>query len=430
MDAILNNPFRILGLPTTASDKEIAKRVSDLLIYAEMGKKVSYETDFPFLGEIDRSIESIKYAAKKFELPENKIFYSLLWFDVKDSFDKKSIEFLKQGEFESAINLLTTEIFSNCPIVYSSDKTIADIQKDFRMADNNNYSIKKIPKFTGSGDMLPSKLLGHNYLVCIKTNTGLIDIEEGCYNINLSDKYQIMLVFKWVQTSDINEASIGLGLVDNSNSKYFIRISKNGSINFYGSKFIVVDNPLSEAIFKDKNYIAIKRINNYIEVILNDILLLKIESSELFQSSFLCFSGKQLVLIENFYISLLSHRKRLNGDIEINEKTFSYSKNLSIIYLLQILNRKKIEANFIFYFELIENYFRQPYFTIHTKTIVSPNYICNFSKLTDIIVQEFYFSLKHLIDANDENSQLGFYGCFRYLSDEAEKKSKNHYFGL
>ncbi|MEI7422018.1 MAG: hypothetical protein WCK18_07980 [Prolixibacteraceae bacterium] len=94
MDAIFNNPFRVLGLSTTASDKEIAKRVSDLLIYAEMGKKVSYDTDLPFLGEIDRSAQSVKKAVQKIELPENRIFYSLLWFDLKDSISKKSINFL------------------------------------------------------------------------------------------------------------------------------------------------------------------------------------------------------------------------------------------------------------------------------------------------------------------------------------------------
>ncbi len=53
MDAILNNPFRILGLPTTDSDKEIAKRVSDFLITAEIRKKVIYKTDFPIFGKID-----------------------------------------------------------------------------------------------------------------------------------------------------------------------------------------------------------------------------------------------------------------------------------------------------------------------------------------------------------------------------------------
>ena len=32
MDAILNNPFRILGLPTSDSDKEISKRISVIKI--------------------------------------------------------------------------------------------------------------------------------------------------------------------------------------------------------------------------------------------------------------------------------------------------------------------------------------------------------------------------------------------------------------
>jgi hypothetical protein len=114
MDAILNNPFRILGLPTTASDKEIAKRVSDLLIYSEMGKRVCYETDFPFLGEIDRSIESIKHAAQKIDLPENKLFYSLLCFDLI-GFDKESIEFLKQGDFIAALKVLKNE-FENTSV--------------------------------------------------------------------------------------------------------------------------------------------------------------------------------------------------------------------------------------------------------------------------------------------------------------------------
>ena len=81
MDAIINNPFRILGLKPTASDREITKRVSDLLIFAEMDKKVSYETDFEFLGKVDRSVNSINKAAKKIENNESKLFYSLLCFD-------------------------------------------------------------------------------------------------------------------------------------------------------------------------------------------------------------------------------------------------------------------------------------------------------------------------------------------------------------
>ena len=39
MELILRNPFRILGLPVTASSREVAKRVSDLEMFAELGKE-------------------------------------------------------------------------------------------------------------------------------------------------------------------------------------------------------------------------------------------------------------------------------------------------------------------------------------------------------------------------------------------------------
>jgi small subunit ribosomal protein S13 len=128
MDAIRNNPFRILGLPTTASDKEIAKRVSDLLIYAEMGKEISYDTDFPFLGKLDRSVESIKLASNRIELPENKIFYSLLCFDLKDNFEKDSIGFVKKGDFNEANNILKK----------------AEVNPDIRVKDLSEEDVKKI----------------------------------------------------------------------------------------------------------------------------------------------------------------------------------------------------------------------------------------------------------------------------------------------
>ena len=39
MELVLKNPFRVLGLPVTASSREVAKRVSDLEMFAELGKK-------------------------------------------------------------------------------------------------------------------------------------------------------------------------------------------------------------------------------------------------------------------------------------------------------------------------------------------------------------------------------------------------------
>ena len=99
MDLVLRNPFRVLGLPVTASSREIAKRVSDLEMFAELGKDKNYPNDFPDLGEIDRSMEAIKDAARRIELPEMRVFHSFFWFRDGDTVDELAFECLNNSEF-------------------------------------------------------------------------------------------------------------------------------------------------------------------------------------------------------------------------------------------------------------------------------------------------------------------------------------------
>jgi len=98
MDLVLRNPFRVLGLPVTASNREIAKRVSDLEMFAELGIYKTYPNDFPDLGEIDRSMEAIKDAARRIELPEIRIFHSFFWFREGDTVDELAFECLTNFE--------------------------------------------------------------------------------------------------------------------------------------------------------------------------------------------------------------------------------------------------------------------------------------------------------------------------------------------
>ena len=240
MDAILNNPFRILGLPTTSSDKDIAKRVSDLLIYAEMGKKVSYETDLLFLGELDRSVDAIRLASKKIELPENKIFYSLLCFDLKDNFERKSIEFLVKGDYKDAIDVLKKEIYNNCPIIYKSANTVAYILKNFKQNFQNKYAIT-IGPMKGLAESMFSKLT-NNYYVTIFKDFEIVDIQEGFSEINLTDKYQIACKFKWIESHEGQDVSIRLGLIDSLDTKHFIQLSNKGVVSFFKSDYIEIEN--------------------------------------------------------------------------------------------------------------------------------------------------------------------------------------------
>ena len=39
MELILNNPYRVLGADATISRKDLVKRISDLEMFAELGKE-------------------------------------------------------------------------------------------------------------------------------------------------------------------------------------------------------------------------------------------------------------------------------------------------------------------------------------------------------------------------------------------------------
>lgn len=111
----------MLGLPVTASEKEIAKRISDLMIFSEMGKPISYDTDFLFLSDIQRTPESVREAANQIEQPENRLFYAMFWFWKHNQTDEQCFDLLKNADVGNAAGL-----WENCIL----NKDISD----------NNYS--------------------------------------------------------------------------------------------------------------------------------------------------------------------------------------------------------------------------------------------------------------------------------------------------
>ena len=91
MNLINNNPYRILGLPITASEREIVKQINTLAIYSEMGKSKSLDTDFSFLSPVERTPYLIEEAKKQIEQSESRLFYSLFWFWKNNSVDELAL---------------------------------------------------------------------------------------------------------------------------------------------------------------------------------------------------------------------------------------------------------------------------------------------------------------------------------------------------
>lgn len=423
MDAIINNPYRILGLPTTATDKEITKRVSDLLIYAEIGKKVTFETDLPFIGELDRNIEAIKLASKRIELAENKIFYSLLRFDFIDNIEKESLEFLKNGDYKSSINVLEKEIFNISPIVYSVGETVTYILKYFKLSYyHNNYAITIGPP-KSYGEWIMTKI-SNNFYIDIYKEDGIVEIQEGKTEINLTDKFQVACKFKWLESYEGKDIFIEIGFLDGTNSKCSIRISPKGIFSFFISDKLQIESDFDTSIIEEEksNYLALKKYDNFIEAAFNGLSICKLQNLNSFYFTYISLLGKQRLLLEDFSISELIHKKALGFDDEINQITFSYSKNISIVYLMQVWNKGNIRSGLFSYFRIAGNFLKKPYFIDYTKKIVSNTYILDYDILYDIFIQEFYLSLHHLIDINDEYSTLVFYKSFEELSYSSERK--------
>ena len=123
MDIIFQNPFRVLGIPVTATDREIAKQINDIAIYAEMDKIIEYDSDNFFSIKPCRTSAHIQEAKQQIEQPNNKLFYSLFWFweNAHNTIDIMAFDELKNGNYEKAYEFwkkgvakgITSENYSN-----------------------------------------------------------------------------------------------------------------------------------------------------------------------------------------------------------------------------------------------------------------------------------------------------------------------------
>ncbi len=105
MKIIQNNPYRIAGILSNATERELQKQKTRIKAYAKVGKEIKSDFDFEFLGDIVRTEDSINKAFSKIEQNQDKVNYSLFWFLNASPYDNTAIEYLKNGDEEKAIEI-------------------------------------------------------------------------------------------------------------------------------------------------------------------------------------------------------------------------------------------------------------------------------------------------------------------------------------
>lgn len=107
MNIIQNNPYRVLGVYSNASRREIIRAENKIKAYVKIGRTINFKTDFTsLLGDVKRTEESLAKANSSLTLSKDKILYALFWFINENAFDDVAFNHLASGNIDSAINIL------------------------------------------------------------------------------------------------------------------------------------------------------------------------------------------------------------------------------------------------------------------------------------------------------------------------------------
>lgn len=104
-NCITDNPYRVLGLPIDASDRQIMKAVKTARIVVSAGHNASFEADVNLNVAPDRGEESIVSAGAKIEQQADRLHYALFWFWNRTDSDRYVLESMGSGAAAEGIKV-------------------------------------------------------------------------------------------------------------------------------------------------------------------------------------------------------------------------------------------------------------------------------------------------------------------------------------
>lgn len=110
MDFISSNPYRILGVLSNTSRKEIVANYSKIKAYLKTGKQLSFENDFnDILKPVVRNEETTVNAYNAITLPKDRFLAGFFWFIESTDLDSSAIACMRSGDIDKAIDVLRTK---------------------------------------------------------------------------------------------------------------------------------------------------------------------------------------------------------------------------------------------------------------------------------------------------------------------------------
>ncbi len=104
---IANNAYRILGLDSSASQKDILKRSKEIINRLKIDDYPEYDLDI-HLPDKFRTEESVNDALKRLQNIKNNLNEYFFWFNISDTVDENAFDYLQYDDatsYDEAISI-------------------------------------------------------------------------------------------------------------------------------------------------------------------------------------------------------------------------------------------------------------------------------------------------------------------------------------
>lgn len=414
MELIENNPFRVLGIPITASVREIEKRATELETYASMGKTKTYDTDFN-LKPVVRTLENITEARKKLQLDDEKFRHSLFWFWNNNSVDELALDLLRDGDVEKAKTIWEKAVFANSEDFYVPVAVIEDLiaETEWSTTDNEDWRTEK----------------EDDYFVIEKRKDGAMFSSQKA-EFEDAEKWLIECDCEWM--SGAEDSPFGVVFGREGKNFFTFNISANGSYSLF--RYVdwnlekVIDWTDSDAVDGyGINHLEIQRNHDEILLRINDEEVERIERKPFFGQYFGFYVHNiQTVHFSNLKLSKFEKDKRYASGISVSNKNISCVKNLSLLQLYRstshgILKSYSWEPSI----SLFQKFISSEYLGQYSKSVAGEKFVLNRDETIDYYNRLVVGTLKPSLDKTYGVTTTEFINSFSIFPDKNYQTIKN-----
>jgi len=414
MELFENNPFRVLGIPITASVREIEKRATELETYASMGKTKTYDTDFN-LKPVVRTLENITEARKKLQLDDEKFRHSLFWFWNHNSVDELALDLLRDGDIEKAKTIWEKAVFANSEDVYIPVAVIEDLISETKWSttDNDDWRTEK----------------EDDYFVIEKRKDGSMFSSQKA-EFEDAEKWLIECDCEWM--SGAEDSPFGIVFGREGKNFFTFNISANGLYSLF--RYIdwklekIIDWTDSDAVDGyGINHLEIQRDRDEIILRINDEEVERIERTPFFGQYFGFYVHNiQTVHFSNLKLSKIEKDKRYASGIAVSKKNISCVKNLSLLQLYHSTSRGILKSySWEPSISLFEKFISSEYFGEYARSVVGEKFVLNRDETIDYYNRLLVATVKTSLDRTYGVTTPEFIKSFSIFPDKNYQIIKN-----